>query len=145
MEVIIALVIVGAAIAIALPMLNSTPVYLAADVQDLQNNLQVARGLAVSRTVHYHLLVASASQYLIERSNGAGGWVTERTINLRPNIIFDPTNVVGGGTAAEFTTRGYLQTSATLTFTLHDTAHGPTSARWTKQVTVNAVGMVDKQ
>ncbi|HKV46337.1 MAG TPA: type II secretion system protein [bacterium] len=148
LEIIVALALVSAAIAIAWPIFNSSPAALAADVQDLQNNLQVTRELAVSRSLHYHLKATSASRYLIERCTAFGtsctAWATERTINLRPNIIFDSVTV---GTTAEFSTRGYLAAPATaLTFTLHDTRHGNSlSTHWTKLVTVNPVGMVDKQ
>jgi len=67
-------------------------------------------------------------------------WATERTIALRPNVSFSslPTPA-----SAEFDTRGLLviQTgqSDPVTFTLRDTARG-----WTKRVTVNAAGMVDR-
>ncbi|HLW61575.1 MAG TPA: prepilin-type N-terminal cleavage/methylation domain-containing protein [bacterium] len=148
LEIIVALALVAAAIAIAWPIFNSSPTALAADVQDLQNNLQLTRELATSRSLHYHLKATVASQYLIERCTAFGSsctaWATERTISLRPNIVFDALTI---GTAAEFNTRGYLAAPATaVTFTLHDTRHGNTlSTHWTKLVTVNPVGMVDKQ
>ncbi len=138
LEVIIALVVVAAAIAIAFPMLNSKPQNLGADLQDFSLNLQVARELGTSRTEHYRVRVSTSTspyQYAIEGYNGTS-WVTERTMTLRPNVAFDSPTL---GLIAEFDTRGMLVTTPVPTFTLQDTARG-----WTKQVTVNAVGMVDR-
>jgi prepilin-type N-terminal cleavage/methylation domain-containing protein len=149
-EIIVALAVVAAALAIAFPMFNSAPQNLAADLQDFSLNLQVAREFAVSRTIHYHVAVAAGGppyRYAIEHCDTTvtnctvpSSWVPERTIALRPNVSFSslPTPA-----SAEFDTRGLLvvQTgqSAPVTFTLQDTARG-----WSKQVTVNGSGMVDR-
>jgi len=137
MEIAVILVVLGIVIAIALPVLNSKPQNLAADMQDLSNNLQVARELGISRTQHYRVRVFNSGPpyvYVMERNSGPS-WVTERTITLRPNVRF-----VGGtlGLIAEFDTRGMLVTSPLPVFTLKDAARN-----WTKTVTVNGVGMVD--
>jgi prepilin-type N-terminal cleavage/methylation domain-containing protein len=137
-EIIVALAVVAAAIGIAFPMLNSAPQNLAADLQDFSLNLQVARELGTSRTEHYRVRVFSAGppyKYAIEGFNGTQ-WNTERTMTLRPNVTFTGATL---GQIAEFDTRGMLVTPAPLAFTLKDIARG-----WTKQVTVNAVGMVDR-
>ncbi len=140
LELIIAVSIMGIAVALALPMLNSKPVNLGADLQDLSLNLQVAREFAMSRTQHYRVRVFSAGppyQYAIEGYSG-GAWGTARTITLRSNIAFDSATL---GLTAEFDTRGMLvSASPPLTFALRDTAHN-----WSKTITVNAVGMVDRQ
>jgi len=149
-EIIVALAVVAAALAVAFPMFNSAPQNLAADLQDFSLNLQVARELAVSRTIHYHVAVAAGGppyRYTIQNCDTtiancalSASWATERTIALRPNVSFSslPTPA-----SAEFDTRGLLviQTgqSDPVTFTLRDTARG-----WTKRVTVNAAGMVDR-
>jgi prepilin-type N-terminal cleavage/methylation domain-containing protein len=137
-EIIVTLAVVAAAIAIASPMLNSAPQNLAADLQDFSLNLQVARELGTSRTEHYRVRVFSGGplyKYAIEGFNGTQ-WSPERTITLRPNVTFTGATL---GLIAEFDTRGMLVTPAPLAFTLKDIARG-----WTKQVTVNAVGMVDR-
>jgi prepilin-type N-terminal cleavage/methylation domain-containing protein len=137
-EIIVALVLVGLAIAIALPMLNSSPQNLGADLQDFSLNLQVARELGTSRMQHYRVRVFSAGppyRYAIEGYTGSA-WVTERTLTLRQNVTFDSGTL---GLIAEFDTRGMLVTTPLPTFTLKDSARG-----WTKQVTVNAMGMVDR-
>lgn len=137
-EIVIALALVGLAIAIAFPMLNSAPQNLGADLQDFALNLQVAREFGISRLEHYRVRVFSAGppyRYAIEGLPG-GTWVTERTITLRQNIVFDPGTL---GLVAEFDTRGMLVTTPAPAFTLRDTARG-----WVKQVTVNAAGMVDR-
>lgn len=140
LQLVIAVALMGIAVALALPMLNSKPANLAADLQDLSLNLQVAREFAMSRTQHYRVRVSSSGppyQYAIEGYNGAS-WVTARTITLRSNIAFTAATL---GLTAEFDTRGMLFGTAAppLTFTLNDTARN-----WTKAVTVNAVGMVDR-
>jgi prepilin-type N-terminal cleavage/methylation domain-containing protein len=139
LEIIISLVLASGAITIAVAMYNARPLNLGADTQDLVLNLQVARELAVSRTEHYRLRALTTTapyQYVIEGFNGTL-WVTERTITLRPNETFTSATL---GTIAEFDTRGVLVTvPAPVVFTLYDTPR-----KWTKQVTVNAVGMVAK-
>lgn len=138
-EIVIALVLVGLAITIALPMLNSAPQNLGADLQDFALNMQVAREFGQSRLEHYRVRVFSAGppyQYAIEGNSPGIGWVTERTMTLRPNVVFDSGTL---GSIAEFDTRGILVTTPVPTFTLKDSARG-----WTKQVTVNAAGMVDR-
>ena len=138
-EIIVAMAVVAAAIAIAFPMLNSAPQNLGADLQDFALNLQVARELGISRTEHYRVRVFTSTPpyaYAIEGFNGTQ-WNTERTITLRPNVVFDAGTL---GKVAEFDTRGSLVSAAPpVAFTLRDNARG-----WTKQVTVNAVGMVDR-
>jgi prepilin-type N-terminal cleavage/methylation domain-containing protein len=137
-EIIVALAVVAAAIAIAFPMLNSAPQNLAADLQDFSLNLQVARELGTSRTEHYRVRVFSGGppyKYALEGFDGTR-WSTERTIMLRPKVTFTGATL---GLIAEFDTRGMLVTPGPLAFTLKDIARG-----WTKQVTVNAVGMVDR-
>jgi len=143
-EIIVALAVVAAAIAIAFPMFNSAPQNLGADLQDFSLNVQVARELGTSRTEHYRVRVFSAGpsyRYAIEGCTNFNGtnciaWATERTITLRPNVAFASGTL---GLIAEFDTRGMLVTTPPVAFTLQDTARG-----WTKQVTVNAVGMVDR-
>ena len=142
-EIIVALAVVAAAIAIAFPMFNSAPQNLGADLQDFSLNVQVARELGTSRTEHYRVRVFSGApyQYAIEGCTNFNGtnciaWATERVIGLRPNVAFDAGTL---GLVAEFDTRGMLVTTPPVTFTLQDTARG-----WSKQVTVNAVGMVDR-
>src|ERR1700730_7786884 len=56
-EIVVAMAVVAAAIAIAFPMLNSAPQNLGADLQDFALNLQVARELGISRTEHYRVRV----------------------------------------------------------------------------------------
>jgi prepilin-type N-terminal cleavage/methylation domain-containing protein len=140
LEVVIALVLAGGAMAIALAMYNSRPLNLGADTQDLVLNLQVTRALAVSRTEHYRLRALATTapyQYVIEGFNGTL-WATDRTITLRPNETFTAGTL---GAIAEFDTRGMLVSiPAPAVFTLYDTAR-----KWTKQVTVNTAGMVTKQ
>lgn len=149
-EIIVALAVVAAAIAIAFPMFNSAPQNLAADLQDFSLNLQVAREFAVSRTIHYHVAVAAGGppyQYSLESCDTTvsnctlpASWATQRTITLRPNVSF---STLPTPASAEFDTRGLLviQTGQAdpVTFALRDTARG-----WTKQVTVNGSGMVDR-
>jgi prepilin-type N-terminal cleavage/methylation domain-containing protein len=145
LEVIVVLVIVALALTIALPMFNARPQNLAADLQDFTLNLQVARELGVSRTMHYRVSV-SGTRYSMQRCDPTqancaldASWTTERTISLRPNISFATTPTPAN---AEFDTRGFLALetgqSAPLTFTLRDAVRN-----WTKSVTVNAAGMVD--
>lgn len=137
-EIVVALAVVALAIAIAFPIFNSAPQNLGADLQDFSLNLQVAREFGISRLEHYRVRVFGAGppyQYAIEGYNGSG-WATERTLTLRRNIAFDSGTL---GLTAEFDTRGLLVGSTLQTFTLKDTARG-----WTKQVTVNAAGWVDR-
>lgn len=137
-EIIVAVTLIGLALAIALPMLNSAPENLGADLQDFSLNLQVARELGTSRSQHYRVRVFSAGppyRYAIEGYTGSA-WVAERTLTLRPNVTFASGTL---GLIAEFDTRGLLVTTPAPTFTLKDVARG-----WTKQVTVNAMGMVDR-
>src|SRR2546422_2322285 len=139
LQVIIVVAIMGIAVMLALPVLNSKPAYLRADLQDLSLNLQVAREFGISRSQHYRARVFSSGppyRYAIEGYNGTA-WVTARTITLRTNIVFTGATL---GMTAEFDTRGLLvSTSPPLVFTLRDTARN-----WTKTVTVNAGGMVDQ-
>jgi prepilin-type N-terminal cleavage/methylation domain-containing protein len=137
-EVIVALAVVGLAVAIAFPIFNSAPQNLGADLQDFSLNLQVAREFGISRLEHYRVRVFSAGppyRYAIEGYNGSA-WVAERTITLRPNVTFVSGSL---GLIAEFDTRGLLVGSTLQAFTLKDSARG-----WTKQVTVNAAGWVDR-
>jgi len=136
-EIVIILSLMGIAIGIAFPALNAKPQNLAADTQDLANNLQVARELGISRTVHYRIRVATSGPpytYVMERNTGPS-WVAERTITLRSNVQF-PAGTLG--LVAEFDTRGMLVTTPLPVFTLQDAARN-----WTKTVTVDGVGMVD--
>lgn len=133
-EIIVALTVVALALAIAFPMLTAAPQNLGADLQDFSLNLQVARELGVSRTIHYRVEITSQTTYALEAQSG--GWVTDRAITLRRNVNFAAGDV---GKTAEFDTRGIgVSPSVPVTFTLTDTARG-----WSKQVTVNAQGMVD--
>ena len=137
LEIIVALMLAGAALSVALVVFNSRPLNLGADVRDLVLNLQVAREFAVSRTQHYRLRALTTTapyQYVIEGFNGTS-WVKERTITLRRDETFTTATL---GTIAEFDTGGLLITvPAPVTFTLYDSARN-----WTKQVSVNAVGLV---
>jgi hypothetical protein len=139
LQMVIAVSLMGIAVALAVPMLNSKPANLAADLQDLSLNLQVAREYALSRTQHYRVRVFSSGppyKYAIEGYSGAA-WVTERTMTLRSKIAFASATL---GLTAEFDTRGMLvSASPPVTFALTDTARN-----WSKTITVNAVGMVDR-
>jgi len=144
-EVGIAIMIMGAFIALALPMINAKPFNLPADIQDLSLQTQAAREFAISRTLHYRLRIVNSSspyQYVIEQGTCTActytTWTfstTVRTVNLRSNVSFTSGTL---GLVAEFDERGQLVTSSPPTFTLQDTAHA-----WTKTVTVNSAGMVD--
>jgi hypothetical protein len=138
LQVVVALSLASAALAIVLPVYQSKPFNLGADVQDMTGNLQAAREFATSRSKHYRVRVAGTTspyQYFVESLNGAA-WVTEQTITLRANESFTSGTL---GTIAEFDTRGMLVTAnPPVTFTLKDTARG-----WTKQISVYAGGMVD--
>ncbi len=137
MEIIIALMLAGAALSVAFVVFNSRPLNLGADVRDLVLNLQVSREFAVSRTQHYRLRALATTapyQYVIEGYNGTS-WVTQRTITLRRDETFTAATL---GTIAEFDTGGLLVTiPAPVTFTLYDSAR-----KWTKQISVNAMGLV---
>ena len=136
-ELVLIISLLGIILVIALPALNSKPENLGADVQDLANNLAVARELGISRTQHYRIRVFSAGppyQYAMERYNGTT-WVTERTITLRSGVVFPGATL---GLIAEFDTRGMLVTGTPPVFTLQNSA-----GNWTHTVTVNGVGMVD--
>src|SRR5438445_7315576 len=107
LQVIIVVAIMGIAVMLALPVLNSNPAYLRADLQDLSLNLQVAREFALSRTQHYRVRVFSSGppyKYAIEGYSG-GAWVTARTMTLRSNVAFASATL---GLTAEFDTRGML-------------------------------------
>jgi Tfp pilus assembly protein FimT len=133
-EIIVALTVVALALAVAFPMFNKAPQNLGADLQDFTLNLQVAREIGVSRTIHYRVEITSQTAYALEAQSG--GWATDRAVTLRPNVQFAAGDV---GKTAEFDTRGLgVSPSVPVTFTLTDTARG-----WTKQVTVNTQGMVD--
>jgi type II secretory pathway pseudopilin PulG len=138
LQLVVALSLASAALAIVLPVFQSKPFNLGADLQDMTENLQAAREFATSRSMHYRVRVAGTTspyQYFIESLNGAA-WVTERTITLRANESFTAATL---GKIAEFDTRGMLVTAAPpVTFALKDTARG-----WTKQISVYAGGMVD--
>ncbi len=141
-----ALALAGVALALAFPALTSRPLNLPADLQDLSKNLEVARELAISHSVHYHLAVAASGppyQYLIEHCSSTvvpcPGWITERTITLRPGVQFDAATL---GATAEFDTRGDAVSGAAMitspvVLTLVDATGN------SKQVTVDPVGMVD--
>jgi Tfp pilus assembly protein FimT len=137
LELVIALALAAATAVLSIPAFNAKPFNLAADLQDLSGNLQVARDLAVSRTEHYRVRVlptAGPYQYVLEGFNGTA-WVPERTITLRTNVTFDTGSL---GAIAEFDTRGVLvSVSPPATFTLHDASRG-----WTKMVTVGPAGAV---
>ena len=145
-ELIVALTLAALALAIALPTLSgspwgnspsptSAPQSLAADLQGFSLQLQVARDFAVSRGMHYRVRITSQTSFVLEFQSG--GWVTERGDNLRPNVNFAAADV---SKIAEFDTRGMcVSSSLPVTFTLTDTRRG-----WSKQVTVNAQGMVDR-
>ena len=139
LQLVIAVSLMGIAVALAVPMLNSKPANLSADLQDLSLNLQVAREFALSRTQHYRVRVFSSGppyKYAIEGYSG-GAWVTARTMTLRSNVAFASATL---GLTAEFDTRGMLvSASPPITFALRDTARN-----WSKTITVNAVGMVDR-
>lgn len=138
MELVIALTLAGLALVIAFPLLNSAPENLAADLQDFSLNLQVARDLGTSRGAHYRVRVTSQTAYVVEGPNilGGSGWAIERAINLRQNVQFAAADV---GKIAEFDMRGLGVSTLPPVFTLTDVARG-----WSKQVTVNAEGMVDR-
>jgi prepilin-type N-terminal cleavage/methylation domain-containing protein len=137
-EIVIALAVVGLALAIAFPVFNVAPQNLGADLQDFSLNLQVAREFGESNQQHYRVRVFTAGppyRYAIETNPGSV-WVPVRTITLRPNVAFDSGTL---GLTAEFDTRGLLVGATAQAFTLKDTARG-----WTKQVTVNSAGMVER-
>src|SRR5438309_11415756 len=86
LQLIIAVSIMGIAVALAFPMLSSKPVNRSADLQDLSLYLQVAREFAMSRTQHYRVRVFSAGppyKYAIEGYSGrAGGPARPNTVPL---------------------------------------------------------------
>ena len=137
LEIIIGLMLAGMALSVAFVVFNSRPLNLGADVRDLVLNLQVTREFAVSRTEHYRLRALTTTapyRYVIEGFNGTS-WVAERTITLRRDETFTAATL---GTVAEFDTGGLLVTiPAPVIFTLYDSAR-----KWTKQVSVNAMGLV---
>jgi prepilin-type N-terminal cleavage/methylation domain-containing protein len=140
LEIVVALSVVLLALTIAYPMLNppgSSPQSLAADLQDLSLNLQVARDLGISRGAHYRVRITSQTAYTLDGPDvlGGSGWATERRLSLRPNVRFAGADV---GKVAEFDMRGLCVSSPLPTFTLTDLGRG-----WSKQVTVSAQGMVD--
>jgi type II secretory pathway pseudopilin PulG len=138
LETIVMLAVVGIVLAAVFPAFTVTPFNLGADLQDFAANLQVAREYAISRGEHYRIRVLNSTapyQYVLEGFAG-GTWSTERTITLRQNVQFTSATL---GSTAEFDTRGLLvSTAPPATFVLQDAVRG-----WTKQVTVDAVGMVD--
>jgi prepilin-type N-terminal cleavage/methylation domain-containing protein len=141
-EVVVALTLAALALAISFAVVNARPQNLGADLQDFSLNLQVARDLGSSRGAHYRVRITSQTAYVLDGPDilGGSGWATERAISLRPNVRFASADV---GKIAEFDTRGLCVSSvclsSPLTFTLSDVARG-----WSKQVTVNAKGMVDR-
>jgi len=145
-EVSIALALGALAIALAVPAINSRPLNMSADIQDLSQNLQLTHDWAIDRSVHYRLRVLSSApyQYVIEQGQLVGSswtnWAVIRTVALRSNVAFTSGTL---GLTAEFDERGGLVTASAPTFTLQDTVRGCPSNCWTKTVTVNANGMVD--
>jgi len=145
-ELILAVALGAIAIAIAVPAINSKPLNLPADIQDLSQNLQLTHEWAIDRTVHYRLRAFSSApyQYAIEQGQLVGvtwtNWTARRTVALRSNVAFSAGTL---GLIAEFDERGGLVTLPAPTFTLQDTVRGCPSKCWTKTVTVNANGMVD--
>lgn len=141
-EVVVALSVAALALAIVLPTLSrrgQAPENLAADLQDFSLNLQVARDLTVSRGTHYRVRITSQTAYLLEVAGPL--WVTERAINLRPNVAFASGDV---GKIAEYDTRGMCVSSACtssppIVYTMSDVARG-----WSRQVKVYARGLVDR-
>lgn len=138
LELAIVLAIIGVMLVLLLPRLTSRPLHLAADSQEFVANLEVARSLARSRTRQYRLEVTSTSQYVIQReATAGGGWTeTERTVTLRPGVVFAAGSV---GQAATFDSRGRLVGSA-VTFAIVDSVRG-----WSRQVLVRTTGMVETQ
>jgi len=143
-EFIVAISILGIVLGAALPTITSRPLGLAVDIQDLAANLQVARELAVSRSLHYRLRVVNATQYVVERGQLNADGVTwsfptpERSLTLHPNVSFDPASLAPP-LSAEFDTRGRLVGGAEPIFTLDDSVR-----LWAKQVAVYTSGMVQK-
>ncbi len=137
-EIVVALMLAALALAISFAIVNAKPQYLGADVQDFSLNLQAARDLGISRGTHYRVRLTSQTAYVLEFQNG--GWVTDRSISLRPNVQFAAGDVLK---VAEFDTRGLCVPASCipspLTYTLSDVVRG-----WSKQVTVNPQGMVDR-
>ncbi len=138
-EIVVAVMLAALALAISFAVVNARPQYLGADVQDFFLNLQAARELGISRGTHYRVRLTSQTAYVLEIQGAI--WATDRSINLRPNVQFaagDVTKVV------EFDTRGLCVSalcisSPPVTYTLSDVVRG-----WSKQVTVNPQGMVDR-
>lgn len=144
LEFIIAVSILGVVLGAALPTITSRPLGLAVDIQDFAANLQVARELAVSRSLHYRLRVVNTTQYVVERGQLNADGVTwsfptvERALTLRPDVSFDATSV-SPPLSAEFDTRGRLVGATEPIFTLDDSVR-----LWAKQVAVYTSGMVQK-
>ena len=143
---VLAIALGAIAIALAVPAINSRPLNLPADIQDLSQNLQLTHDWAIDHTVHYRLRVFATApyQYVIEQGQLVGvtwtNWTALRTVALRSNVAFASATL---GLVAEFDDRGGLVGTPAPTFTLRDTVRGCPSNCWTKTVTVNANGMVD--
>lgn len=139
-EVVVALGIMGVALAILIPRLSPQPRYFDADLQEFVDNLQVARQWAISRTTHYRLRVTSTSAYVIEQGVLSGSiWTfptTARSVTLHVRIGFAAGDV---GKAAEFSSRGAM-VGTTLTFSVTNSEGGST-----KSILVYPTGMVEIQ
>ena len=134
LELAVVILLAGLAIAISFSVLNKAPQNMPADVQDLALNLQAARGLAIGGGTHFRVRITSSTAYLTEAQ--ASGWLTQRSLTLRPNVTFAAGDV---GKIAEFDTRGNCVSTTPVTLTLTDSTRG-----WSKQVVVYARGMVDR-
>jgi len=137
LELVIALVILGIALGLAMPYITSRPAHLRADTDELIANLKVAREWSIARMRHYRVRATSPTTYVIEEGEWRdGGWAfgTARTLELSPGVQF-----TGGlGAEAEFNTRGQLVGNE-VSFVLRD------DRGQERRVVVRRTGMVGEQ
>lgn len=140
LELTVTVGIMAVVLAILVPRLSPQPRYLDGDVQEFVDNLQVARELAISRTLHHRVRVTSTSAYVIEQGLFSGGsWIFPtivRSVTLHTGVGFNTGSV---GQTAEFDTRGAMA-GATLTFSVIDSQRGVT-----KTILARPTGMVEIQ
>jgi Tfp pilus assembly protein FimT len=137
LELVIALVILGIALGLAMPYITSRPAHLRADTNELIANLKVAREWSVARMRHYRVRVTDSTTYVIEEGEWqGGGWSfgNARTLKLSPGVRFTG----AGGAQAEFNTRGQLVGNE-VSFVLRD------DRGQERRVVVRRTGMVGEQ
>ncbi len=139
-EMVVTLGIMAVVLAILVPRFSPQSRYFDGDVREFVDNLQVARNLALSRTLHYRLRVTSVSAYVVEQGVfGGGSWTFPtivRSVTLHTGVGFDTGSV---GQTAEFDTRGGM-VGATLAFSLVNSDAGST-----KTILAYPTGMVETQ